>query len=595
MFRNMKLKPRFFLAFGTICAILLIVGTVGIAGIKMVGNQLDTITSVTFPAETEMMYLRRNLQSVQRLVLEVIVVNTVEETNALNDEVTAEREKIVANIEALKKLVPEYTEELQKIEADIEKMSPYREQIIAESMKFTEKGNSAAYNIYKRLYAPLFDTVAEEVIALNERLETAINDDVKEAGKTETYSLVAVAVLGIVALISTIASSTVLARGVLEPLGQIEQAVEHLNQGEISKVSLEYESENEFGKITDAMRLMAATLKEYIDSIAVVMAEFANGNLTTRPTIVYKGDFASIGTSMKTALEEVNNTLSQIAMASDQVASGSEQVSSGAQALSQGATEQASSIQQLAATINEISAQIKENAGNANDASTLVQTLSEEMQESNRKMQDMIAAMGEITSSSNEISKIIKTIEDIAFQTNILALNAAVEAARAGAAGKGFAVVADEVRNLASKSSEASKSTAALIERSLKAVENGTNIADDTAQSLAHTVQGANEVSALTKKITSASNDQANAVTQVTVGIDQISAVVQTNSATAEQSAAASEELSGQAIMLKNLVAAFKLNNESNISLSEKPYFEESYDQPDYSTTGFDEVDYSKY
>ncbi|MEG2144356.1 MAG: methyl-accepting chemotaxis protein, partial [Oscillospiraceae bacterium] len=205
-------------------------------------------------------------------------------------------------------------------------------------------------------------------------------------------------------------------------------------------------------------------------------------------------------------------------------------------------------------------------AGNANLASGKMNTAGNEINESDKKMQQLIAAMANISKSSQEIGKVIKTIEDIAFQTNILALNAAVEAARAGAAGKGFAVVADEVRNLASKSAEAAKGTTALIEGSIQAVSNGTQLADATARSLANVVTTSMEVSVIVDKISKASSEQANAIKQVTMGVDQISSVVQTNSATAEESAAASEELSGQASMLKDLVSRFKLKSEQSYS-----------------------------
>ena len=240
-----------------------------------------------------------------------------------------------------------------------------------------------------------------------------------------------------------------------------------------------------------------------------------------------------------------------------------------AQALSQGATEQASSIEELAATITEMSGQIQNNAQSALQASQTVDGVGEKILESNQQMQTMTKAMGEISASSSEIGKIIKTIEDIAFQTNILALNAAVEAARAGEAGKGFAVVADEVRSLASKSSDASKSTAALIENSLKAVENGTRIADETAQSLLSVVEGTKEIASQINQIAAASSEQSKGAAQVQLGIDQIPNVVQTNSATAEESAAASEELSGQAQMLKTLISKFKLRRAEGYRMPE--------------------------
>ena len=223
----------------------------------------------------------------------------------------------------------------------------------------------------------------------------------------------------------------------------------------------------------------------------------------------------------------------------------------------------------------------------ARTASLKANEVGEGMQVSNKKMEEMMEAMTDISGSSREIGKIIKTIEDIAFQTNILALNAAVEAARAGAAGKGFAVVANEVRNLASKSAEASQNTSALIERSIKAVENGTRIADETAKSLLQAVEGANEATRIINQISEASEHQAKAINQVTIGIEQISSVVQSNSATSEQSAAASEELSSQAQVLKRLVSTVRLRSSQNMIGAG------SYGEPVAEEDS--NVDYSKY
>lgn len=362
---------------------------------------------------------------------------------------------------------------------------------------------------------------------------------------------VALAVLGAVYLV----------RNITKPVREIDNVAQKIADGHLEE-SITYQSRDELGSLAVNFNKTVLRLRDYvdyIDEISKVLDEIANGNLTFQLTYDYTGEFSKVKQALDHISDSLNETMGQISEASDQVASGSDQVSGGAQALSQGATQQASSIQELAATINDISGQIGENAQNAQNASEKANAVGEEMAQSNRYMQGMVKAMDDISGSSKEIGKIIKTIEDIAFQTNILALNAAVEAARAGTAGKGFAVVADEVRNLASKSSEASKNTAALIENSIKAVENGTRMADDTAKALSEAVDRAKEVVETIDRISLASNEQASSIAQITQGVDQISSVVQTNSATAEESAAASEELSGQAQILKDLVGRFKL------------------------------------
>lgn len=375
-----------------------------------------------------------------------------------------------------------------------------------------------------------------------------------------TYTAIfAVVVLTILAIIVGIVVSVMLANRIAKPVIEVEAAAKAMSEG-ILQIDIKHHGNDEIGNLAHSMRSTISTLSSYVHDIDTATSQMANGNFNINPpTKPFIGDFLPIQASFEKLSKQMSEALSQIMVSSDQVSSGSDQVSSGAQALSQGATEQASSIQELSATILEISQQVKLSAGNANDARVQVERASGEVEESNHQMQQMIEAMNEISEKSAEIGKIIKTIDDIAFQTNILALNAAVEAARAGAAGKGFAVVADEVRNLAGKSAEAAKNTTALIEETVFAVENGTRIADVTAKAMLGVVDGTRNVSQLINTIAIASNEQAGAIAQVTMGVDQISSVVQTNSATAEQSAAASEELSGQAQMLKDLVGKFKI------------------------------------
>lgn len=356
--------------------------------------------------------------------------------------------------------------------------------------------------------------------------------------------------------------SFVIVRSIKIPISEIANAAIKMAEGDLD-VAVSYTSRDELGILAAQVGRLIRKLQMIIDDENKFLAKMAKGDLTVDSVCEaeYTGSFHPLLVSFRGITEELNDTMRQISQSSSQVAGGAEQVSSGAQALAQGTSEQASAVQELVATINEISSKVNQNAENARLAEATSGSVSTKMNVSNEKMQQMIQAMEDISNSSNEIGKIIKTIEDIALQTNILALNAAVEAARAGEAGKGFAVVADEVRSLANKSAEASKNISDLIENSLKVVENGKQITDDTAKSLLDAVKDVNEMTGIIGQISQASSDQAYSISQITIGMNQISDVVQTNSATAEESAAASEEMSSQSQLMKALVGRFKLKN----------------------------------
>ncbi len=345
---------------------------------------------------------------------------------------------------------------------------------------------------------------------------------------------------------------------IVEPVVEIIDMLQQLQRGNLG-MRIEKDYQGEFALIRDSFNETMDALNRYIGDVATVLKAVSEGDLSQEITSDFHGDFITLKDSINNIIASLNTTLASINIAADQVASGTRQVSSGSQSISQGATEQASAIEELTATITEIASQTKENAKSASRANELSIAAKEEAAKGTGHMQDLQRAMEEINEASVSIKKIIKVIDEIAFQTNILALNAAVEAARAGQHGRGFAVVAEEVRNLAGRSAQAAKETTELIQGSIKKAEAGTKIADNTAASLANIVTGVDKTVELVGQIAVASNEQATGIAQVNRGVDQLSDVVQTNSATAEEAAAASEELSGQAELLKSMVAQFHL------------------------------------
>ena len=346
------------------------------------------------------------------------------------------------------------------------------------------------------------------------------------------------------------------------PIKTLNNAVGKLAEGDLD-VELKSTSKNEIGQLTESVVRLVDRLKNYIlyiTEVSDVLDEVGHGNLSFDLTQDYVGEFAPLKRALLDIQTNLNQTMFRIADSANHVDGSTNQIASASQALAQGATEQASAVQELSATIQDLTVASQGEAQRATKLSQGVAVMGEQLDDSNRQMQNLRAAMEDISTQSSEIAKIIKTIEDIAFQTNILALNAAVEAARAGAAGKGFAVVADEVRSLAAKSAEAAKSITGLINTSLAAIENGSGLANETADSLAQVARNVEEVVVAVQQFASRYQEQTTSLNEISGGIEQISSVVQNNSATAEESAASSEELAGQAHIMKQMIDKFTLD-----------------------------------
>ena len=454
--------------------------------------------------------------------------------------------------------------ENKEITALMDKMIPIHEAIhnsAGEILEMNETNHDKAQDMYlnetKENVSSLV-ALLDEVITLSEADAETYQTTLSRAITATTAVTVVTFIVNIIACLSLV---TYVMSRIVRPIQVITTNSQLLTQGKLD-FEIDVPNKDEIGILANCLNQAAKTLSMYISDISANLTAISEGDLTMEAAdFEYVGDFIEIRKSTDVILQQLNETMAQISTVAVQVGNGADQVSSGAQALAQGATEQANEIDNLVNTVSQVSEHINTNAQSANETSEEVSKVEQKIELCNQQMQEMAQAMGNISNCSNEIGHIIKTIEDIAFQTNILALNAAVEAARAGTAGKGFAVVADEVRNLAAKSGEAAKSTSKLIAETLTAVSSGVQLTESTQATLDSVVEGARTVVESVHKISVASVEQAGSVRGISEGISQISSVVQTNSASSEESAAASEELSGQAQVLSSLIQKFRLKN----------------------------------